>query len=171
MERLFNLDAQLVQDVVINGIAVLVLFAALSYLLFEPVRKILDERKAKIKEDKENASQEKADAMDLRIQYETKLKEIDKEAEGILGAARKKALQNEAQIIEEAKEEAKRVMDRASMEIELEKKRALDDMKKEIISVATVMAGKVVEASIDVKVQDQLIDETLKEMGEHTWLS
>ncbi len=33
------------------------------------------------------------------------------------------------------------------------------------------MAGKVVASSIDVKVQDSLIDETLKEMGESTWLS
>jgi F-type H+-transporting ATPase subunit b len=33
------------------------------------------------------------------------------------------------------------------------------------------MAGKVVSANIDTAVQDQLIDETLKEMGENTWLS
>ena len=31
--------------------------------------------------------------------------------------------------------------------------------------------GKVVAASIDTQVQDQLISETLKEMGENTWLS
>ena len=54
---------------------------------------------------------------------------------------------------------------------ELEKKKAADDVKKEIISVASAMAGKVVSASIDTNVQDQLIDETLKEMGESTWLS
>lgn len=44
-------------------------------------------------------------------------------------------------------------------------------MKKEIVSVASIMAGKVVAASIDTTVQDSLIDETLKEMGESTWLS
>ena len=55
---------------------------------------------------------------------------------------------------------------------ELEKhKKALDDMKQEIISIASVMAGKVVAASINTTVQDALIDETLKEMGESTWQS
>ena len=44
-------------------------------------------------------------------------------------------------------------------------------MKQEIVSIASLMAGKVVASSIDVKVQDSLIDETLKEMGESTWLS
>jgi F-type H+-transporting ATPase subunit b len=31
------------------------------------------------------------------------------------------------------------------------------------------MAQKVVSASIDVTIQDQLVEETLKEMGDSTW--
>jgi F-type H+-transporting ATPase subunit b len=62
-------------------------------------------------------------------------------------------------------------MARANAEIELEKKRALDDMKQEMIMIASMMAQKVVSASIDTEVQESLIDETLKEMGENTWLS
>ena len=46
-----------------------------------------------------------------------------------------------------------------------------DDVKKEMISIASMLAGKVVSASIDTTVQNQLIDETLKEMGEGTWLN
>ena len=88
-----------------------------------------------------------------------------------MSAARKKAMQNEAKIIAEAKEEAARIIQRGNTEIELEKKRALDDMKQEIISIASMMAGKVVAASIDTNVQDNLIEETLKEMGDSTWLS
>lgn len=80
-------------------------------------------------------------------------------------------MQNEAKIIAEAKEEAARIIQRGNTEIELEKKRALDDMKQEIISIASMMAGKVVTASIDTNVQDDLIEETLKEMGDSTWLS
>ena len=54
---------------------------------------------------------------------------------------------------------------------ELEKQKMSDDVKKEIVSVAALMAGKVVAASIDTTVQNQLIDETLKEIGEKTWLN
>ena len=64
-----------------------------------------------------------------------------------------------------------RILDRARVEAELEKQKMADEVKKEMISVASLMAGKVVSASIDASVQDQLIDETLKEMGEKTWLS
>ena len=44
-------------------------------------------------------------------------------------------------------------------------------MKQEIVSIASLMAEKVVAYSIDMKVQDELIEETLKEMGESTWQS
>ena len=47
----------------------------------------------------------------------------------------------------------------------------MDDMKQEMITVAAMMAQKVVAASIDTNIQSTLVDETLKEMGESTWLS
>ena len=60
---------------------------------------------------------------------------------------------------------------RANSEVELEKKKAADDIKKEIVNVATLMANKVVAASIDTKTQDALIEETLGEIGDKTWLN
>lgn len=44
-------------------------------------------------------------------------------------------------------------------------------MKTEIVSIASLMAEKAVATSMDVKIQDSLIEETLKEMGESTWQS
>ena len=88
-----------------------------------------------------------------------------------MSEARKKAMKNEEKIIADAKAEAARIIERANAEIELEKKKAADEMKKEIIEVATIMANKVVAASIDKKTQDALIEETLREIGDKTWLS
>ena len=70
-----------------------------------------------------------------------------------------------------AKEEAERILSRADAQIELERRHALDDMKQEMISIASMMAAKAVSASVDVKVQEELLDKTLKEMGENTWQS
>ena len=171
MDRLFTLDAQFLFDTVVMALSMLVMFGLLSYFLFNPVRDMLEKRKQRVAEDCEAAKQEKADAVAFKEEYDQKLKQVDKEAEAILSAARKKAMQNEAKIIAEAKEEAARIIARANAEIELEKKRALDDMKQEMITIASMMAEKVVAASIDTNVQESLIDETLKEMGEGTWLS
>lgn len=171
MERLFDLDWQLLADSCLTIIAVFVLFFALSYFLFNPARKMLNARKEKIHNELEDAKQNMEEAQGLRAQYEDKLKNVDKEAEGILSDARKRALANENQIIDQAKEEAARIIERARVEAELEKQKLSDDVKKEMVSLASIMAGKVVSASIDTTVQNQLIDETLKEMGDSTWLS
>ena len=88
-----------------------------------------------------------------------------------MAEARKKATAREQQIVEEAKTEASRIIERAGVEAELEKKRVSDEVKKEMISVAAAMAGKVVSRSMDAGIQDSLVEETLNEMGEETWQS
>ncbi len=169
MERLFDLDAQLLADSVLNLIAVLALYFFLSYLFFNPIRRLLDERKKLIADDIALAKQDKEDAALLKNEYDEKLQQVDKQADEILSQARQKALQNEARIQDQAKGEAARIIKRAEEQADLEKKRALDDMKQEMISVAAMMAGKVVSANMDAEIQESLVNETLKEMGESTW--
>lgn len=170
-DYLFGLDPQLLADTVLMAIAVFILFILLSYLLFNPARELLEKRKQKIRDDIDNAEKEKTDALALKAEYDKKLQAADKEVEAILSEARKKAKQTESKIIEEAKEEAAAIVKRANQEIELEKKHALDDMKTEMIQIASLMAGKVVAASIDTTIQDSLVEETLKEMGDQIWQS
>ena len=168
---LFNLDAQLLFDTALLAIAVFFLFMLMSYLLFNPARKLLKDRQERIANDIDSAKEDKESAAALKAEYESKLKDIDKEAEQILAEARQKALKNEAKIVDEAKAEASRIIKRAQEEAELEKKHAMDDMKQEMIQIASLMAQKVVAASIDTSIQDTLVEETLNEMGESTWLS
>ena len=169
MERMFNLDPQLIQDVVITAVNIFILFLAGSYLMFNPVRNFLNKRKEGIADDIEKAKTDMQDAQAMKAEYEAKLKEVDKEVEAILADARKRALAREEQIIEEAKTEAAHIIERAHNEVLLEKKGAADDMKKEMIALASALAGKVVSASIDTDIQASLVDETLREMGDDTW--
>lgn len=171
MERLFGLDTQTLFDAAILAFNMFVLFFFLSYKLFNPVRDLLKKRQDRITNDREQTIADKNEAMDLKKQYDEKIKNVEKDAELILSNARKKALKNEERIIDEAKEEAARIIAHAHSEAELEKKKAADDIKKQIISVATLMAGKVVAVSVDDKTQDTLIEETLREIGDKTWLS
>lgn len=171
MTRLFDLDIQLIHDTVLLAIAVFFLFMFLSKMLFNPVRKMLKDRQEKIAGELTDAENDKKDAALLKADYEAKLKDIDKEAEQILSEARRKAQQNAVRIEGEAKEEAARIIQRANEEAELSKKRVMDEVKQEMITVASMMAAKVVAANIDASVQDMLVEETLKEMGDSTWQS
>lgn len=169
--RLFDLDLQLIADSVLMIIAVFTLFLIASHFLFNPVRDMMQNRQNRIKNELESAAADMESAKALKEEYEAKLKDINKEAEEILSEARKKALANENRIVSEAKEEAARIIERAGVEAELEKNKAADEVKREMVVLASLLAGKVVNAAIDTTVQDSLIEETLKEIGEGTWLS
>ncbi|MCM1288681.1 MAG: F0F1 ATP synthase subunit B [Clostridium sp.] len=169
--RVFGLDIQLLFDILIQGFAVFLLFIFLSYILIDPVRKVLEERREKIKNDVESAASDRAEAAKLKAEYDARMKQADDEAGEILSAARKKAVKNEENIIADANAEAARIISRANQEAELEKSKVKDEVRQEIISVATVMAGKFVAGSMDDSKQAALIDETLKEMGDDTWLN
>ena len=169
--RLFDLDFQLFHDAALMIIAVVALFLIMSYFLFNPARAFLQKRQEKIRTELEDAKNNQEDAKALKAEYDEKLKNIDKEAESILADARKRALANENRIVAAAKEEAAAIIERAKEEAKLEKQKMADDVKKEIVAVAALMAGKVVASKVDVTIQDSLIDETLKEIGDNTWLS
>ena len=166
---IFGLSPQLLLDSLILLLAVGFMFFLLSYLLFNPARDLLNKRREKIANEMADAAKEKADAEVFKAEYDAKLKAADKEVEVILSEGRKKALKREDEIVNEAKAEASRIMERASREIELEKSKMKDEVKQEMVAVATVMAGKFVASSLDSEKQAQLIDEALNEMGDDTW--
>ena len=74
-------------------------------------------------------------------------------------------------IVEEARKEAAGIIERANAEAELEKKRVKDEVKQEMVNIASLMAAKVVARNIDTTVQDGLLEDTLKEIGDDTWRS
>ena len=170
-DYIFGLDPQLLVDSAITILAMFFVFLLLSYLLFNTARNLMEKRQEGIREQMETAAREKQDAIQFKAEYDEKIKNVQKETDEILSEARKKALKKESVMLEEAREEAAQIVARANREVELEKSKVKDEMKQEIINVATAMAGKIVASSLDESKQSQLLADTLEEMGDETWLS
>lgn len=169
--RIFGLDIQLLSGMVFQIAAILLLSVALTYILYEPVRKVLNDRKQRISGEVAEARQSRIWANEYKAEYETKLENMEKEAGLILSEARKKALAKEREIVAGAKEEAARIIAHGKKEAELEMRKAQNEIKLEIIEAASLMAGKLVAVSLKKEDQAALVRETLKEMGEETWLN
>ena len=140
-DYIFGLDPQLLVDSAITILAMFFVFLLLSYLLFNPARNLMEKRQEGIREQMETAAREKQDAIQFKAEYDEKIKNVQKETDEILSEARKKALKKESVMLEEAREEAAQIVARANREVELEKSKVKDEMKQEIINVATAMAG------------------------------
>ena len=74
MERIFDLDPQLLQDAIILAINVFILFILLSYMLFNPVRDMLKKRQDSIQGNIDKALSDKDEAEKMKAMYEEKLK-------------------------------------------------------------------------------------------------
>ncbi|MDO5519185.1 MAG: F0F1 ATP synthase subunit B [bacterium] len=168
-DRIFGLDWQLVADICVSAVAIFVLFVFLSYVLFNPARNLLRKRQEFVANELAQATKDKEQANEYKAEYDAKLKDVSKESEAILSETRKKALKRENDIIAEAKAEAHRIVEHAGREAELEKSKVVNEVKQEMIAVASVMASKIVASSLDDKKQNELLDQALEEMGDDTW--
>ena len=145
----------------------LVLFIVMKKYLFGPVKEMIDERQKEIDDLYADANQSKADAAELKEQYETRLAEANEEKEEILRNAYRKAQLREEEILREAQEKAAQTMKRADAQIELEKKRALNEIKDDVSAMAVDIASAVLARDIKSREHTALIDSFIENLGEN----
>jgi F-type H+-transporting ATPase subunit b len=143
----------------------LVLFILLRRFLFGPVSDFMKKRKEKIEIALKEAEEKNSRADQLKEEYERKLADIEKEAEGILREASSKAEERRQEILKEAKEEAGRIIARARREIQLEKEKAISEVKEHIINVALGAAGKLIEQNLDTGTNRRIVRQFIDEVG------
>lgn len=147
----------------------LVLFLVLRHFLFKPVSEFLKARQDRIEKDINEAKKSKEDAINLKRDYEIKIEKAKDEAKEIIESARKRGEDLREEIVKEAKEEANRLLEKARLEIEREKAKAKDDLKKEISSIALMVASKIIDKELDKNTHEALISKFINEVGESTW--
>lgn len=169
--RVIGFDAQLMWDVGIQLFNTFIIVIILYIFIHKPITAMLDKRKQGIAQNIDDAKAAKAEAIELKADYENRIAKINEEAAQILKDARAKALVREEEIIAKARKEAQLIKEKAAKDILLEQERVKDDMKTQMIDVSTLMASKFVALSIDEAKQNEIIDEIINGMGDVQWLS
>ena len=144
----------------------LILYLFLKKLLFKPVKNMIDSRQKEVDDMYSNAEAAETDARAMKFEYESKLSRAEEESEEILRTAQRRALLKEEEILKEASVEATRIRNRASEEIELEKKRMLSEIKDEVSGMAVDIASALIGREVSGKEHEQFIDKFIDELGE-----
>ncbi len=169
MDRMLGFDTQFLIGIGFQLLNTGIIVGILAYFLYEPVKKFMAERQARIEKQINDAEKLEKDALALKEEYEQKLSKINVERTELLEDARKRAGQTEAEIIAKAKEEANKIKERAMLDIEREQEKAKDEMRTQIIELSTTMASRYVQANIDNETQNKLLDEVISDLGEIKW--
>jgi F-type H+-transporting ATPase subunit b len=147
----------------------LILYLVLKKFLFVPVTGFIQGRQDEIQSSYDDAEKTNEEAKKLKSEYENILDKVEEEKQKILIAAKKKADEQGSEIIKESKEQASRLIEKAEQEIEIEKKKAINDVKDDISSMVIMAASKVLENEVDESRNKKLVDDFIKEVGESKW--
>ena len=160
--QLVNINPSTIIFTLINTLIILLLY---RFFLHNPVMKILEERKNKINSEMKAAEDAQAEAEAVKAEYTAKLQESKEEAAQIVSAAVKRAGERESQIIAEAQQEAANMKKKAEESIELEKKKAINEIKDQISDIVIMASEKVCEKEISKSDNEALIDKFIAEVG------
>jgi len=162
--RIIDFDLGTVISTLANLVPLLLLGFILTKVMYAPVRKFLNDRTERIRNQLAEAKEGRAAAGELRAKYDRQLKDIDLERTAILDEARKQAAAQSEQILSTAKVEAKELKERAATEVEMERDRIRDEIHSAIIDISSDMAEKLLAAAIDRKAHERLFNEGLVEL-------
>lgn len=137
---------------------ILILFGALSVLLWKPLTRRLDERREMLRKQEEDAEAIAQTREEIEEERQRALEEARAEADQILVEARGEA----REIVEEAKadarQEAEKILSRTRREAEEERNRLLGDMREDIASLAIAAAHQLVGEALDEQRQRKLVE-------------
>jgi F-type H+-transporting ATPase subunit b len=149
--------------VIVSSLNFLV-FAVILYLLFgRSVSQMLQERRRRIAQGLADAEQARRDRESAEAERVATLQEARRDAKEILDRAQKVAQESRDADIAATKAELERLRDQATAEIEAEKQRALVELRAEVADLALAAAAKVVGESMTGETQRKLVQEFLRE--------
>lgn len=132
----------------------------------DKIKAILDQRREAADRQITDAENAKAEALAIKDTYEKNMAQAKAKADDILLSAQRTANSRSEEIISQAQSAAAQIKSKASSDIEMEKKKAINDAKNEISGLAMAIAGKVVERELNEGDQSALIDRFIDELGD-----
>ena len=128
--------------------------------------KVIDQRREAADQEIAQAKSSRSEADAMKAAYEQDMKEARDKADEIVMSAQKAATARSEEIISQARTTAAQIKEKASADIAMEKKKAINDAKNEISGLAMAIAGKVVERELNSEDHSEMINRFISELGE-----
>ena len=133
----------------------------------DKIKAILDQRREAADKQITEAETAKSEALAIKQTYEQNMLEAKAKADDLLMTAQRTANSRSEEIISQAQQQAAQIKSKAAADIELEKKKALNEAKNEISDLAMAIAGKVVARELNAGDQADMIDRFIDELDDN----
>ena len=148
-------------SIIMIWITVIVLFLVLKKFFFEKVKNFMETRSNSIQDAFDSAEAVNRRADEKMQNYTKRIANVEAEGREIIRDAKIKADAQAREIIEDANKQATEIMNKAEKNIEREKQKAMEEMRKEVAALAMLAAERIVEREIQNIGQDDIVDEVI----------
>ncbi|OEV05800.1 F0F1 ATP synthase subunit B [Streptomyces oceani] len=156
-----------IPELVIGTIAFGIVFVVFWKKLVPSINKILDERREAIEGGIEQANDAKLEAQQTLDQYKAQLAEARREAARMRSEAEQRGADLIAEMREEGQRQREEIIAAGHAQIEADRKQAAQQLRQDVGTLATELAGKLVGESLeDHARQSRTIDRFLDQLEE-----
>ena len=153
-------------QILISLLNLYLLFLIIKKFLFKPVKAVLAARQAELDAQYASAAEAERVALANRHQWEEKMQGAESAANAILQSAADQAKFRGDALIAEAQSKADSIIRVAQGEADLERKKALEGVKREIVEVSGALTEKMLEREINTNDHRNLIESFIEKIGD-----
>ena len=162
MDNPISIDYTIVTQI----LSFLLLVWILAKFAWKPLMKMMEDRRNFIESNLKQAEQERAQAEQIKREYQEEMRKARQEAQEVIAKATKVSEVRAAEILAQAKEEADKIKKAALVDIERERDRAVADVRAQVAELSISVAEKIIRQKLDMKGQEQLIEQFIQEVGD-----
>ncbi len=148
-----------------STVAFFILLFILGRFAFPPLVKMMEDRGEKIKESLEGAEKTRIEAQKLLDDYKAEMAKAREEAQKIIEEGRKFGESIKEELSEKARQEADRIIERATAEIEREKTAAVEELQSKMADLTIQAASKVIDKTLTKSDHEDIIKDFLLKVG------
>jgi len=145
----------------------LLLLTVLAKFAWKPLLKMLKDREDLIRSSLEDAEKAQTELANLNAEREEIINKARSEAQSILSEGKVAASKLKDETLKAAKDQAKSILTDAEKQIRIEKHKAIEEIKSEVVDLSLSVATKLIKKNISREDNQTLIDESLENVTKY----
>lgn len=152
-------------DLAAKTVNFIILFGGLGYLLYKPVRALLEKKGADVRHALDEAAAARSEAEARRLEAKARLDGIAAEAERMKSEAASRGRAEKDRIARAAEEEGTRLKQFAAREIDLQTRDAIRELRTYAAETATAIARERIRKALGPADQAALVDKSIERLS------
>jgi F-type H+-transporting ATPase subunit b len=142
----------------------LITLYVLKRFAFGPIQQAIDDRRERVRKSLDEADHAREEAKRLLEEHRKLIASAQTDAEQILSEARRVAESNERRMRDELEQDRQRRLEETRKQIDAETRRALEQIRLEVVDLSLLAATKVTKKTLDDADHKRLIEEAVGEL-------